>query len=152
MARFLNVPHKEFNSARSGSILQFLTFWGFISFYFGLFGLYCFVFAFWGFFFISYRTACGHGQTKAQAPGPPNLEKIPQNRQRADQGPNLWATKPKKIACLRQQRRKSRQRADQSPNPWATKPGENCTLTATMSTRPPTGRPKPNLDLAVDLL
>ena len=72
-----------------------------------------------------------NGQTKVQTYGPPNLEKI---------------------ACLRQQRRKNRQRADQSPNPWATKPGENCTLTATMSTRPPTGRPKPNLDLAVDLL
>ena len=146
MARFLNVPHKEFNSARSGSILQFLTFWGFISFYFGLFGLYCFVFAFWGIFisyrtacgllgfisfyfglfglycfvfafwgiFISYRTACGHGQTKVQAPGPPNLEKIPQNRQRADQGPNLWATKP----------------------------GENCMLTAAASKKPPKGRPK----------
>ena len=75
------------------------------------------------------RTA--NGQTKVQTYGPPNLEKI---------------------ACLQQQCRKNRHRADQGPNPWATKPGENCTLTAAMATRPPTGRPKPNLDLAVDPL
>ena len=39
MARFLNVPHKEFNSARSGYIFQFLAFWTFIFFHFGLLGL-----------------------------------------------------------------------------------------------------------------
>ena len=90
------------------------------------------------------RRKTAKGQTEAQAHGPPNLEKIPQNRQRADQGPNLWATKPgenlhaygssvektatgqtkvqthgppnlEKIARLRQQWRRDRQRADQSP-------------------------------------
>ena len=174
MARFLNVPHKEFNSARSGSILQFLAFWGFISFYFGLFGLYCFVFAFWGFFFYFVRNRLrtradqspspwptkpgensakpptgkprskpmGHqtwrklraygssvektakGQTKVQTHGPPNLEKnrlfrqpCRQNRQRADQSPNPWATKLGKNRLFRQPCRQNRQRADQRPNP-----------------------------------
>ena len=77
IARFLNVPHKEFNSARSGCIFQFLAFsaffnsfwpfgfhclsfwpfgpsfpsilafWAFISFQFGLLALHCL--SFWPF-------------------------------------------------------------------------------------------------------
>ena len=34
-----NVPYKEFSSARPGFIFQFLAFWAFISFHFGLLGL-----------------------------------------------------------------------------------------------------------------
>ena len=34
-----NIPYKEFISARHGFILQFLAFWAFISFHFGLLGL-----------------------------------------------------------------------------------------------------------------
>ena len=140
MARFLNVPHKEFNSARSGSILQFLAFWGFISFYFGLFGLYCFVFAFWGFFFL-FRTERA-GQSPSPWPTKPgeNSAKPPTGRPRSKpMGHQTWRklhaygsgvektakgqTKVQthgppnleKIARLRQQCRRDRQRADQSP-------------------------------------
>ena len=35
MARFLNLPYKEFNSAGTASILEFLAFWAFISGAFG---------------------------------------------------------------------------------------------------------------------
>ena len=59
--RFPNVPYKEFSSGRPGSIFQFLAFWAFISFHFGLLGLhflsfwpfgpsFLFILAFWAFF------------------------------------------------------------------------------------------------------
>ena len=151
-----------------------LAFCAFISFHFGLLGFHSFILVFRHSILTGATStkpptgrprskpmgtnymlpaAASKNRTEAQAHGPPNLEKIPQYRQRADQGPNLWATKPEEnYMLIRQQYRKNRHRADQGPNPWATKPGENCTLTAAMATRPPTGRPKPNLDLAVDLL
>ena len=58
--RFPNVPSKEFSSARPGFIFQFLAFWAFISFHFGLLGLHFlsfwpfgpsfpFILAFWAF-------------------------------------------------------------------------------------------------------
>ena len=63
MARFLNVPHKEFNSARSGYIFQFLAlwasfpcilaFWALISFHFGLLGLHFLHFGLLGLHFFS---------------------------------------------------------------------------------------------------
>ena len=144
MARFLHVPHEEFNSARSGSILQFLTFWGFISFYFGLFGLYCFVFAFWGFFFyfVQNRLRTRADQSPSPWPTKPgeNSAKPPTGRPRSKpMGHQTWRklhaygssvektakgqTKVQthgppnleKIARLRQQCRRDRQRADQSP-------------------------------------
>ena len=45
--RFPNVPYKEFSSARPGFIFQFLAFWAFISFHFGLLGLH--FLSFWPF-------------------------------------------------------------------------------------------------------
>ena len=45
--RFPKVPYKEFSSARPGSIFQFLAFWAFISFHFGLLGLH--FLSFWPF-------------------------------------------------------------------------------------------------------
>ena len=144
MARFLNAPHKELNSARSGSILHFLIFWGFISFYFGLFGLYCFVFAFWGFFFyfVQNRLRTRADQSPSPWPTKPgeNSAKPPTGRPRSKpMGHQTWRklhaygssvekaakgqTKVQthgppnleKIARLRQQCRRDRQRADQSP-------------------------------------
>ena len=38
-APFPNLPYKKFSSVETGSIFQFLAFWAFISFYFGLVGL-----------------------------------------------------------------------------------------------------------------
>ena len=53
MVRFLNVPHKEFNSARSGCIFQFLAFSAFFN-SFWPFGLHCL--SFWPFgLFISFQ-------------------------------------------------------------------------------------------------
>ena len=46
--RFPNVPYKEFSSARSGSIFQFLAFCAFISFHFGFVGFHV------GFHFLSF--------------------------------------------------------------------------------------------------
>ena len=168
---------------------KILAFWAFIFFHFGLFGLHFFAFWLFGLSFFHF------GLLNIQY----LRERRRQNRRRADQGPNLWATKPGENYMLTAAASKNRQRADRSPspwpikpgensakpptgrprskpmghqtwrkshaygssvektanpspNPWATKPGENCTLTAAMATRPPTGRPMPILDLAVDLL
>ena len=140
MARFLNVPHKEFNSARSGYIFQFLAFWAFIFFHFGLLGLH--FFAFWPFGLSFFHFGLWDIQYLR--------ERRRQNRQRADQGPNLWATKPGENYMLTaaasppnlEKIPQNRQRADQGPNLWATKPGENCMLTAAVSKKPPQGRPR----------
>ena len=45
MVRFPNLPYKESSSAGTGPIFQFLVFWAFISFHFGLVGLH--FLAFW---------------------------------------------------------------------------------------------------------
>ena len=124
--------------------MQFLTFWGFISFYFGLFGLYCFVFAFWGFFFyfVQNRLRTRADQSPSPWPTKPgeNSAKPPTGRPRSKpMGHQTWRklhaygssvekaakgqTKVQthgppnleKIARLRQQCRRDRQRADQSP-------------------------------------
>ena len=125
MARFRTVPHKEFNSARSGYIFQFLAFWAFIFFHFGLLGLH--FFAFWPFGLSFFHFGLLDIQYLR--------ERRRQNRQRADQGPNLWATKPGENYMLTAAASKNRQRAGRSPSPWPTKPGEN-------SAKPPTGRPR----------
>ena len=60
IVRFPNLPYKEFSSAETGSNFQFVAFWAFISFYFGLVGLhflsfwpcgpsFLFILAFWAF-------------------------------------------------------------------------------------------------------
>ena len=125
MAPFLNVPHKKSYSARSGYIFQFLAFWAFIFFHFGLLGLH--FFAFWPFGFSFFHFGLLDIQYLR--------ERRRQNRQWADQGPNLWATKPGENYMLPAAASKNRQRADRSPSPWPTKPGEN-------SAKPPTGRPR----------
>ena len=45
VVRFPNLPYKEFSSAETGSIFQFLAFWAFLSFHFGLVSLH--VLSFW---------------------------------------------------------------------------------------------------------
>ena len=136
MARFLNVPHKEFNSARSGSILQFLTFWGFISFYFGLFGLYCFVFAFWGFFFyfVQNRLRTRADQSPSPWPTKPgeNSAKPPTGRPRSKpMGHQTW----RKLHAYGSSVEKAAKGQTKVQTHGPTKPGEN-------SAKPPTGRPR----------
>ena len=72
MARLPNLPYKEFSSAETGSIFQFLAFWAFISFHFGLVGLHFlsfwasfpFILALWAFISL-------HFGFSGSASGPP---------------------------------------------------------------------------------